>query len=153
MALILRPLSLGYVNYLPAGPTAIAFAILAQFHAAVPYAYRYRISGSTTADLAGRGAILTSKSVSYLLPLQLAASQLPGSAVAAGIGWLVGYAYRLDMLPGASAWRIPFWRDSDSDKARYEGLRRMMEGNVGVEDHGSGTGLASSSNEPGPRRR
>ena len=76
--------------------------------------------------------MLTSKSVSYLLPLQLALSQLPGSAIAAGIGWVIGFAYRRDILPGANKWRVSSWVTGGSEqKERYDNLRRRMEGEAG----------------------
>ncbi|KAK0269947.1 hypothetical protein LTR35_014413 [Friedmanniomyces endolithicus] len=80
----------------------------------------------------GYGMNLTSKSTAYILPLQLALSQLPGSAIAAGIGWLVGFAYRREILPGATRWRIPDWVVGGTRrKERYDSLRRRMEGEAG----------------------
>lgn len=84
--------------------------------------------------------MLTSKSTSYLLPFQLALSQLPGSLLATGIGWLVGFAYRRDILPGAVKWRVPDWVPGGREqKERYDTLRRRMEGEAGratgVEDN------------------
>jgi len=102
------------------------FALLAQYHAAIPYMYKYQLSASSSASMPG--IILTSKSTSYLLPLQLMLSQLPGSALAAGVGWLVGYAYRREILPGATNWRVPDWSAARKERERYEGLRRRMEG-------------------------
>ncbi|KAK3676078.1 hypothetical protein LTR78_004270 [Recurvomyces mirabilis] len=137
LTLIIRPLSFGRINYLPAGPTAIVFALLAQYHAAIPYIYKYRLSGTLPAPgspQAGReyGMNLTSKSTSYLLPLQLALSQLPGSALVAAIGWLVGFAYRREILPGAARWRVPGWViGAAAQKERYDSLRRRMEGEAG----------------------
>jgi len=141
---VFRPLSFGRVNYLPAGPTPIVFALLAQYHAAIPYVYKYRLS--TGVPISGNsrqyGLDLTSKSTSYLLPLQLALSQLPGSLIPAFVGWVVGFAYRREVLPGAARWRIPSWLMGDAvQKERYDSLRRRMEGEAGratgVEDrHG-----------------
>ncbi len=145
LALILRPLTFGHLNHLPAGPTPIVFALLAQFHAAIPSVYKYRIaltsptSGTTaTPTEGGRGdgisaITLTSKTLNYLLPLQLALSQLPGSAISAAIGWAIGHAYRNDLLPGASAWRVPGWvvGERKEDRERFEGLRRRLEGEAG----------------------
>ncbi|KLJ09299.1 hypothetical protein EMPG_15279, partial [Blastomyces silverae] len=48
LSLLLRPLSLNTLNYLPAGPTAILFALLVQFYSAIPHAYKYRIATSTS---------------------------------------------------------------------------------------------------------
>ena len=148
--MVIRPLSWGYINYLPAGPTAIVFALLAQYHAAIPYEYKYRVSAShdTATNV---GVNLTSKSTSYLLPAQLALSQLPGSAIVAGLGWLVGYAYRLDILPGASSWRIPDRSGKKKNRERYEGLRARMEGEA-ASASGSGVGGAREGNNEGRRR-
>ncbi|KAL1305555.1 hypothetical protein AAFC00_007162 [Neodothiora populina] len=148
VALIIRPLTWGYVNYIPAGPTAIVFALLAQYHAAIPYEYKYRISAS---DTTRNSAIeLTSKSTSYLLPMQLALSQLPGSAIVAAVGWLVGYAYRLDFLPGAANWRIPDRSAGRKERERYDGLRRRMEGEAAT---ASGSGISGATGEGAGRRR
>jgi hypothetical protein len=113
------------------------FALLAQYHAAIPYIYKYRLSSTVPAPGSpevGReyGLNLTSKSTSYLLPLQLAFSQLPGSALAAGIGWIIGFAYRREILPGAARWRIPSWLiGGGAQKERFDSLRRRMEGEAG----------------------
>ncbi|KAK5739179.1 hypothetical protein LTR17_005480 [Elasticomyces elasticus] len=133
LATVIRPLSFGRVNYLPSGPTPLLFALMAQYHAAIPYIYKYRLSSSVaTAGNTEYGLNLTSKSTSYILPLQLAFSQLPGSAIAAGVGWLVGFAYRRELLPGATKWRIPGWiTGGTGTKGRYDSLRRRMEGEAG----------------------
>ncbi|KAK8215346.1 hypothetical protein M8818_001967 [Zalaria obscura] len=143
LALLIRPLSLNTINLLPAGPTALIFALLAQYHAAIPYTYKYQLSSPTpTSTPTNQGLELTSKSTTYLLPAQLALAQFPGSAIAAAVGWCVGYAWRREVLPGASGWRIPDWRGGR--KERYEGLRRRMEGEAGratgVEREGGGGG-------------
>jgi hypothetical protein len=132
---IIRPLSFGRINYLPAGPTPFVFALLAQYHAAIPYIYKYRISASAPAGTSVNqdyGFMLTSKATSYLIPLQLALSQLPGSAISALIGWIVGFAYRREILPGTTRWRLPAWVIGGSEqKERYDHLRRRMEGEAG----------------------
>ncbi|KAH0305921.1 hypothetical protein KCU84_g14889, partial [Aureobasidium melanogenum] len=127
LVLIIRPLSFYNINYLPAGPTAIVFALLAQYHAAIPYMYKYQLS-ATDSPHSSSAINLTSKSTSYLLPLQLALSQLPGSAIVAAVGWLVGYAYRREILPGVATWRIPDLSAGKRERERFEGLRRRMEG-------------------------
>ncbi|KAK4974090.1 hypothetical protein LTR28_010485 [Elasticomyces elasticus] len=132
LALVIRPLTFNRTNVLPAGPTAIVFATLAQYHAAIPYIYKYRVSPpSPTSDAAG--IMLTSKSTSYLLPLQLALSQLPGSAITAAVGWVVGYAYRYEVLPGAARWRVPDltkWRNARAESP--EELPRETEGDAAL---------------------
>ncbi|GAB7350374.1 hypothetical protein MBLNU459_g1001t1 [Dothideomycetes sp. NU459] len=149
LAVVIRPLSLFYINYLPAGPTAIVFALLAQYHAAIPYMYKYRLSASE-ATQSNAAINFTSKSTSYLLPMQLALSQLPGSAISAGIGWIVGYAYRMDVLPGAASWRIPDRSGARKERERYDGLRRRMEGEAAT---ASGTGADGAEEGTGGRRR
>lgn len=135
MVFVVRPLSFGHINYLPAGPTAITFALLAQYHAAIPYIYKYRLFSPVptgTSSSQEYGLMLTSKSTSYLFPIQLALSQLPGSAIAAAVGWIIGFAYRREILPGATRWRVPGWVMGGSEqKERYDSLRRRMEGEAG----------------------
>ncbi|GME41224.1 Uba domain-containing protein ucp14 [Neofusicoccum parvum] len=175
LALVVRPLTFNHANYLPAGPTPLLFAILAQYHVSVPRTYRYRLAAkapsaadnnTTTATTAsgGRGVLddvsvtLSSKTLHYLLPLQLALSALPGSAVAAGVGWCVGYAWRNEALPWASGWRVPAWvvgeRKAEAGangggggggaagRREFEGLRQRME-----REHGA---AAATGREGGP---
>ncbi|EKG13275.1 Protein of unknown function DUF3328 [Macrophomina phaseolina MS6] len=148
LALVVRPLTFNHANYLPAGPTPLLFAILAQYHVSVPRIYRYKLttkappSGQTAqpleerrpvADVLDTSVTLSSKTLHYLLPLQLALSALPGSAVSAGVGWCVGYAWRNEVLPWASGWRIPAWvvgerkMDGGAGRREFEGLRQRME--------------------------
>jgi hypothetical protein len=130
LSLILRPLSLNHLNYLPAGPTAVVFALLAQYHAVIPHVYKYCIATSSSASSRGiPDIILSDKSMIYLLAAQLALSQFPGSLIPAAVGWVIGYAWRSEILPGAARWRIPGWLSSGkSDTERYEALRRRLEG-------------------------
>lgn len=163
LALVVRPLTFNHANYLPAGPTPLLFALLAQYHASVPRIYRYKLTtkapatennqnnaAAAAAAAAQRPApfdasiTLSSKTLHYLLPLQLALSALPGSAVGAAVGWCVGYAWRNEILPmGASAWRVPGWVVGERKAAveggggggggggarrgEFEGLRQRME--------------------------
>jgi hypothetical protein len=128
------------MNHLPAGPTSLLFALVANYYAAVPYTYRYTISpwaatpssssqNSITA-LWSRSLTLTSKSLSYLPPLQLALSQFPGSLLAAAVGWGVGTAYRRDALPGLTRWRVPGWvvgEEKRDTRGGFEGLRARLD--------------------------
>lgn len=133
-----------FFDHLPAGCTALVFALLAQYHAAVPYTYRYKLSASDT------GVLLTSKSLSYLLPLQLALSQLPGSAVVAAVGWGVGWMWRMEVLPGARL-RLPGWVFGEvgkrGDRRQVESLMRRMT------QEGLGTGVEVESSDDGVTRR
>lgn len=152
LAVIIRPLSWGHINYLPSGPTPVLFALLAQYHAAIPYIYKYRLSSSlpnSTTSAQEYGILLTSKATSYLLPLQLALSQLPGSAIAAGVGWIIGFAYRREILPGTTRWRLPTWIVGGGEqKERYDSLRRRMEGEAG-----RATGVQADGAAQGQTRR
>ncbi|KAF2264601.1 hypothetical protein CC78DRAFT_494694 [Lojkania enalia] len=158
--LILRALSLGHINHLPAGPTALIFALLANYYAAVPYVYRYRIAAYApspnsssnrtrnsanmyTSSLLSTPVTLTSKSASYLPAFQLALSQLPGSLVAAAVGWAVGTAWRREVLPYASGWRVPGWVVGEERKRGFEGLRARLDAERERERDGSGGGLAT----------
>lgn len=149
----IKPLSFGTINYLPAGATPILFALLAQFHAVIPHVYKYRIATSAAppSDAAFQGLTLSDKSYTYLIATQLAVSQFPGSMLSAGVGWVVGYAWRNDVLPGAlSQWRIPGWLvgvESQKHREGFEGLRRRLEGETA---EGSATGAQGS--EAGRRR-
>ncbi|KAJ9199056.1 hypothetical protein DTO164E3_4760 [Paecilomyces variotii] len=168
LALVIRPLSLGTINYLPSGLTATIFALLAQFHAVIPHTFKYRISTSTTststqssstssassspaAPAAATAAtpakksltiLFSDKSTTYLLAAQLALSQFPFSILPALVGWCVGVAWRVEILPfGSKGWRVPAWmvgekevrrtqssgNNGSSDAERYEDLRRRLE--------------------------
>lgn len=152
LTVFIRPLTFGRINYLPAGPTPMVFALLSQYYAAVPYHYKYRLSAPAPAGTSANqeyGMMLTSKSTSYLLPLQLALSQLPGSAITAGAGWFIGFAYRREILPGTTKWRVPAWVvGADVQKERYDSLRRRMEGEAG-----RATGTDTTDNRENVRRR
>ncbi|KAF8473422.1 hypothetical protein BDZ91DRAFT_831127 [Kalaharituber pfeilii] len=139
-------------NYLPPGPTGVVFALLAQYHAAVPSLYKIRFlpasSGTDSpaqeqtqarsASSSSTPAVnepphsqeptlsltLSDKLPIYILASQLALSQPPGSLLVALIGWIFGYAYRADVLPG-SRWRIPAWL-FDRSGGEYENLRRRL---------------------------
>ncbi|OCK84938.1 hypothetical protein K432DRAFT_439655 [Lepidopterella palustris CBS 459.81] len=162
LALILRPLTFNRLNHLPAGPTPLIFALLVQYHAAIPHIYKYKIaafapsSTTTSSTLLTTGITLTSKTLSYILPAQLALSQLPGSAVAAAVGWAVGTAYRRDLLPYALTWRVPGWmvgeKRGEGGREGFEGLRRRLEAE---REAGSGlaTGILAQGGEGGQQRR
>lgn len=157
-----RPLSLNNLNYLPAGPTAIIFALLAQYYAAIPHTYRYRISSSTKKAPQSSPAsqsqpsqhqpqtqdrsltlLLSDKSTTYLLALQLSLSQFPSSILPAAIGWLVGYAWRAEILPGAAAqWRVPGWLYGEHP--RQDGQSRGAQNGAGLDQGRSGSGGGGS---------
>ncbi|CAD6575868.1 MAG: hypothetical protein ASARMPRED_007491 [Alectoria sarmentosa] len=125
---MLRPLTFGAVNHLPAGPTPLIFALLAQYHAAIPTVYKYRIvtskSPSTSSSASeDHGPVLSDKFLVYLLASQLALSSFPGSAIAASVGWMVGVAWRGEWGPGAwGRWRVPGWVVGEKKANTGQGL-------------------------------
>jgi hypothetical protein len=164
----LRPLTFGRINYLPAGPTSLLFALLANYYAAIPSVYRYKIAAfappqqtssqsntQAAASIWSHSLTLTSKSLSYLPPLQLALSQFPGSLLAAAVGWAVGTAYRRDLLPGAIDWRVPGWMVGEEKKKGFEGLRARLDAEREREGgSGAATGiLAGETGQDGTRQR
>lgn len=185
LTLLVRPLSLYTLNYLPPGPTATIFALLAQYHATIPHTFRYRIgttstrSTTTTTTTSSSTSnnnnnntndsttsnnnnipkpqpknltlLLSDKSTTYLIALQLSLSQFPSTLLPALTGWIIGVAWRAELLPGlsplASGFRVPAWMvgererrggtgagngggGSVAERERYEDLRRRLEGEV-----------------------
>ncbi|KAK3489703.1 hypothetical protein B0T13DRAFT_91155 [Neurospora crassa] len=145
LTVVLRPLSFGVLDYIPAGPTPILFAILAQYHAMIPQIYKYKVALSanspSNASDDTSGFIFSDKSTRYLMALQLALFQWPGSLLGAVIGWAVGYLWRNDLLPAAVArWRVPGWvvgLRAQKRNDRFDGIRRRLE------DEGASTGVAT----------
>jgi hypothetical protein len=131
LALVLRPLSLNTFNYLPAGPTPIIFAVLAQYYTAIPHIYKYRV-GALSTSTSSSLLLFSNKSYTYLPALQLALSQLPGSLLCAAVGWVIGQSWRNELLPGAMMrWRVPHWLVGMRPRERaeeFEGLRRRLAG-------------------------
>ncbi|OAA67139.1 hypothetical protein SPI_01715 [Niveomyces insectorum RCEF 264] len=160
---VLRIVTLGRVNYLPAGPTAVIFAILAQYYSIVPHTYTYRVAfsskpppptASTNNNSNNNGAddfvglTFSDKSYRYFLAAQLALFQWPGSVLGAAVGWVVGHAWRNDVLPGRlTQWRIPGWMvgvRSQKRREEFEGLRRRLEGeNAAAPGADAATGTAT----------
>ncbi|KAJ5949473.1 hypothetical protein N7454_001057 [Penicillium verhagenii] len=192
LALVARPLSLNTLNYLPSGPTATIFAILAQYHVTIPHVFQYRIgttaSSSTTTPTdnnnnntpspddataipttptpkpapKGLTLLLSDKSTTYLVAAQLALSQFPAMLLPTAVGWVVGMAWRAELLPGlspsATGFRVPAWvvgererrtgaaNGSAAERERYEDLRRRLEGEAAASSSGLEGGV------PGRRR-
>ncbi|CAG8032123.1 unnamed protein product [Penicillium salamii] len=175
LALFLRPLSFNTLNYLPSGPTASIFALLAQYHATIPYTFRYRV-GTTSADVDAEtdgsaspdqqgskpptpslSLLLSDKSTTYIVASQLALSQFPAMLLPSAVGWIVGVAWRAELLPGlssvSSGFRVPAWVVGEQERRsgpvgpgtegeRYEDLRRRMEGEVATASGLEGSGQA-----------
>ncbi|OTB04844.1 hypothetical protein M426DRAFT_57886 [Hypoxylon sp. CI-4A] len=156
LALFLRPLTLGLFNYLPAGPTPIIFAVLAQYHAMVPPIYKYKVATSISASTDGQaqGIMFSDKSYRYLLAFQLALSQWPGSLLGALVGWLIGLSWRMEILPRSLIrWRLPGWVVGIRTQRRsqeFEGLRRRLEGEG---TSAATSGVQNQTDNEGSRRR
>ncbi|OGE48481.1 hypothetical protein PENARI_c028G06080 [Penicillium arizonense] len=176
LSFLLRPLSLNNLNYLPSGPTALIFALLAQYHASIPHTYRYRIGTTTTSPAVAATTtetdnnetqtadnqrkppkpsltlLLSDKSTTYLVAAQLALSQFPAMLLPAALGWIVGFAWRAEILPGlspaANGFRVPAWvvgererrgtAGAGGERERYEDLRRRLEGEAAASAEASG---------------
>ena len=153
LALVFRPLSLNLINHLPAGPTSLLFALLAQYYAAIPHVYKYRVVTTNLTTTPGNvdGILFSDKSTIYLVACQLALSQLPGSLISAIVGWTIGLAWRSDFLPEKfSTWRVPGWMVGATGQGRgFEGLRRRLEG----EGRASGIDRTDSNEVQGRQRR
>ncbi|KAK5997128.1 DSC E3 ubiquitin ligase complex subunit 2 [Cladobotryum mycophilum] len=154
---VLRPLAPGLFNYIPAGPTPIIFAILAQFHAMVPQMYKYRIATSQAppTNEPFSGLTLSDKSYQYGIAFHLALLQWPGSVIGAAIGWVVGHSWRGGLLPSSIVgWRLPGWMvglHTQGRSAEFEGLRRRLEDeNTST---GMSTGVQGQSEGQAERRR
>ncbi|KAH6666477.1 UBA domain-containing protein Ucp14 [Plectosphaerella plurivora] len=135
LTVFLRPITRGLFNYMPAGPTPLIFAILSQYHALIPHIYSYRVATSAAAPSSNEpfsGLTFSDKSYRYALALQLALFQWPGSVLGALVGWVVGHAWRNDLLPAmVTRWRVPGWLVGVRTQRRrdeFEGLRRRLEG-------------------------
>jgi hypothetical protein len=136
---VLRPLTAGYLNYIPAGPTPIIFAILAQYHAMVPHMYKYRVATSEAppTDRPFVGLTFSDKSYKYAIALHLALLQWPGSVLGAIIGWVVG------------GWVVGL--SSQRRSAEFEGLRRRLEDENSTS--ATATGAQGSAEGQAERRR
>lgn len=145
LSTVVRLLSWGRWNYLPAGLTGLVFAALAVWGEEVPRLYRYKIVTGTAIPSSGSsdmpGVVLSDKTTTYVMAAQLALSHFPYSLLPAAVGWAVGQAWVGDLLPGRmSAWRVPRWvlgefgAKSAADRERYEGLRRRLEEEGGRND-------------------
>lgn len=161
LALVIRPLSFNTINYLPSGPVATLFALLAQYYALIPHTYRYRIGTTSTSTEPAKGItlLLSNKSTTYLLALQLALSQFPYMLLPSATGWFVGLAWRAEVLPGVSVnWRVPAWvvgereRVSRGEEGRFEDLRRRLEGEV-VAAGGAASGVSPNRNGDSEQRQ
>ncbi|KAI1056358.1 hypothetical protein LB507_001949 [Fusarium sp. FIESC RH6] len=157
VSVVLRPLTAGYLNYIPAGPTPIIFAILAQYHAMVPHMYKYRVATSEAppTDRPFVGLTFSDKSYKYAIALHLALLQWPGSVLGAIIGWVVGYSWREGLLPAVLVrWRVPGWvvgLSSQRRSAEFEGLRRRLEDENS--SSATATGAQGSAEGQAERRR
>lgn len=157
---VLRPIAPSLFNYIPAGPTPILFAVLAQFHAMVPHMYKYRIATSQAppTNEPFSGFTFSDKTYQYGLACHLSLLQWPGSVIGAVVGWLVGYSWRTGIIPASLVtWRLPGWMvglSSQGRSAEFEGLRRRLEGDNAAAATATGVdGQAAQGQTQADRRR
>lgn len=148
------------IDFLPAGPTPVIFAVLAQYHAIVPHLYKYKVAmsaGAPTGNDDTPGLTFSDKSTRYLMALQLALFQWPGSLLGAVVGWTVGYSWRNELLPGVlTRWRIPGWllgAKSSGGRQGLEGVRRRLEGESSSMGTATGAQQNAAEGETSNRRR
>lgn len=101
--------------------------------------------------------LFSDKSTTYLVAAQLALSQFPAMLLPSALGWIVGVAWRAELLPGLSpgnnGFRVSAWVVGEQERRngagggsegaegeRYEDLRRRLEGEVAA----SASGLEGS---------
>jgi hypothetical protein len=119
----------------------------------IPHIYKYRLATSASPPTNDEfvGLTFSDKSYRYALALQLALFQWPGSLLGAAVGWVVGYSWRNDILPGSlTRWRVPGWMLGIRTQRNqgFEGLRRRLEG----EDSATATGATTTGlQRPGER--
>jgi ubiquitin-associated domain-containing protein 2 len=96
---------------------------------------------------------LSSKSTSYFIPIQLALSQFPASILPAVVGWIIGYAYRYELIPGTH-WRVPWWLLGQGIRKSARPADRLRQRLHAELSEGMTTGRdGESSTADGSRRR
>lgn len=151
----MKLLSGGRYNYVPAGFTAPVFVLLAMYDETAPPRWSVLVrlmddghdrehhhnqnqnqrTGTKSEERGGGGSgptlKLSDKWTTYLLAGQLACAHLPYSLLPAAVGWVVGKAYRREVLPsGITRWRIPrrVWTMVGGDGSSGGREREMVEG-------------------------
>ena len=108
LALFLRPLSSNRLNYLPPGPTALLFSLLPLYIHVIPTSYTLRLGATTPTPSSTSGLVLTDKWGLYLLYMQLAFSQFPGSLICAITGYITGLMWEFSLVPSViKHFRLP----------------------------------------------
>lgn len=145
---------------MPAGPTPIVFAVLAQYHAVVPHMYKYRIATSPAppTNTPFSGITFSDKSYKYAIALHLALLQWPGSVVGAVVGWAVGQSWREGLVPPRVVrWRLPSWMVGAKPtrrSAEFESMRRRLEGEgTAAAAQGVASGVEAAGEGQAERRR
>ncbi|KAL2823894.1 hypothetical protein BDW59DRAFT_162863 [Aspergillus cavernicola] len=108
---------------------------------------------------------LSDKSTTYLIATQLALSQFPYMLLPSVVGWIVGVAWRADVLPLAAGsgggWRVPGWFVGEErvmfslstrgergagvgDGGRFENMRRRLESEAAAAASGSSNSNSGS---------
>ncbi|KAK9233933.1 hypothetical protein V1525DRAFT_367739 [Lipomyces kononenkoae] len=127
-------------NYLPPGPTPIVFAALALYHDMIPSVYKFRISSappsadestdsSSSSATTPHTITLSDKIFVYILSVQVAIAQMPGSLICAFTGWFVGVLWTREVLPGRN-WRIPEWWWERTRERGMAGLSTFGTGQI-----------------------
>lgn len=112
---LLRPLTLYHFNVVPAGPTPLIFALLAQYQAMIPAISKRHIVLSTSSD----GITISDKTLVYFITAKLAFSSLAGSLLAAVVGWGIGVGWRANFSAQTiRSWQNLRWKRGGDAKER-----------------------------------
>ena len=161
---VLKVVTGGRWGLLPAGMTGVVLGLVSNWREEVPMLYRYRVvlpgfgggaetTGNADVDVRRKYITVSEKTVVYVLAAQLSLSQFPYNLVPAVAGWVVGSAWRADLLPGGlGRWRVAGWVVGEGGAVKggqgrgreeYAGLRRRLE-EEGASHGAVGDGMRSS---------
>jgi hypothetical protein len=92
-----------FLNGVSSGPSAILFALLANYREFIPVIYRFEVYATEQKKI-----VLTNQFLIFLLSFQLSVSQGLRSMSMALLGWVLGDLISRGVVPGKN-WRIPYW--------------------------------------------
>lgn len=160
LGLVLKVLSAGWWGYIPSGMTGVVVAMVAVWRREIPRLGGFKIlleddERRIQAGVAS-GLDFSDKWTVYMLTAQLALSQFPYGLLPALVGWVVGNAWREELVPASLVrWRVPGWvvgedgQGKRSGRGQYEGLRRRLEeeNQDGMREVSEGMARRSGGNE------
>ncbi|KAI9892507.1 MAG: hypothetical protein M1814_001464 [Vezdaea aestivalis] len=129
------------LTYLPSGPAPLLYALLYQYHAAVPSTYTYYMIGSRDQAGSNDRFTFTDKTLTYIIAAQLALSRFPYCLLPAFYGWTIGAIYRANNTSAITRWRVPAWgygkMAADIGNQRHTGNENIVLGSSSREERAS----------------